>query len=55
MGCSIACMNSKLARVFSINAYLTNGELIVNDYKVLFIIVDFLPLKSLMRSSRACK
>jgi hypothetical protein len=46
-------MNSKLAKIFA--GTLTNGEKVINDYKILFIIIDFLPLKSLMRASRASK
>lgn len=55
MGCNVGCLNGKLSKVFNGKAYLTNGERVVNDYKLLYLIVDFLPLKNLVRSSRANK
>jgi hypothetical protein len=54
MGCSIGCMNGKVKKISPITSIaLTNGKRVANDFKILLIIVDYLPLGSLMKSSRA--
>jgi hypothetical protein len=57
MGCSVSCMSGKIRKIY--HGTDPEGSLVgrrvANDFKILIIILDYLPLKDLIRSSQSNK
>jgi hypothetical protein len=53
MGCNLTCMNGKLIRIQADKGGCLPAKRVANDFKILIIILDYLPLNALIRSSRA--
>lgn len=51
MGCNMGCMNSKRKKVFHV--WDVVARQVGKEFRVVLLIIDYLPLKSLIRSSRA--
>ena len=52
MGCSSGCM-VKVRKVFALTPKSANAHRIGTDFKLLIYIVDYLPLKDLIRFGRS--
>lgn len=57
MGCSVSCMSGKIRKIYHGTDPEGSivGRRVANDFKILIVILDYLPLKDLIRSSQSNK